>query len=185
MSRISRLGSVTLMLLIAASPAAAQTGPSRIAGLVKNGQKVSIIDDEGRELEGRIDGLSADSLGVVVNGRRTDLPFERIVRIDHPHDGLGNGALIGLASGAGIVFLGAVLDNRSCTGPNAHCPPPPAWFVFWAAGGMGAVGAGVGVGIDAIIHRDRAIYRRGTGARTTVAPAVGPGLRGAVVSVSW
>jgi hypothetical protein len=185
MRRISCLGSITLILLMATSPVAAQTGPSRIAGLVKNGQKVSIVDDEGRELEGRIDGVSADSLGIVVKGRRLDLPVERIVKIDHPYDGLGNGALIGLASGAGMVFLGAVLDNRSCTGPNAHCSRPPAWFVFWAAGGMGAVGAGVGVGIDAMIHRDRAIYRRGTGARTRVAPAVGPGIRGAVVSVRW
>jgi fermentation-respiration switch protein FrsA (DUF1100 family) len=47
------------------------------------------------------------------------------------------------------------------------------------------LGTAVGVGIDALIRRDRAIYRRGAGAHMTVAPALGRGVLGALVSVTW
>jgi hypothetical protein len=50
---------------------------------------------------------------------------------------------------------------------------------------FGGLGTAVGVGIDALIHRDREIYRRGGGALATVGPVLGRGLRGAVVSVTW
>jgi hypothetical protein len=57
----------------------------------------------------------------------------------------------------------------------------------WAIAGTGAAGAGVGAAIDALIRREPTIYTRGARPRAIVdvAPAVGRGMRGAVVSVSW
>jgi len=49
----------------------------------------------------------------------------------------------------------------------------------------GGLGAAVGVGVDALVRRSPNLYRRGNGARLTLAPALGAGIRGAVVSVRW
>ena len=50
---------------------------------------------------------------------------------------------------------------------------------------FGAIGAGIGVGVDALMHRERVIYRRDAGRRTRVTPVVGPGIAGAMASISW
>jgi hypothetical protein len=60
----------------------------------------------------------------------------------------------------------------------------PGWVWPWVVG-TGAPRRRNGVAIDAMIHRDPAIYRRGAGVQATIRPAVGRGVRGAVVSVSW
>jgi hypothetical protein len=41
------------------------------------------------------------------------------------------------------------------------------------------------VGVDALIHRNREIYRRGGGAVTSTAAVVGHGRRGIALSVTW
>jgi hypothetical protein len=185
MTRITRGGSIALAVLIAASPAAAQTNPERIRDLVKTGQKVTIVDDEGRDLEGRVETISPGTLALLTPQGRLDLPLERIVRIDHPRDGLGNGALIGMGTLVGLTWLGWAVVDHSCS-PDAHCSGPSGLVMLWASGSMAAFGAGLGVAVDALIQRrDQTIYRRGSRARATVGPAIGHGVRGAVVSVSW
>ena len=62
-------------------------------------------------------------------------------------------------------------------------PGPGAYAV--GALVFGGLGAAVGLGIDALIRRDPAIYRRGSTPRVTLAPALGPHTSGAVLSVSW
>jgi hypothetical protein len=183
MIRMVSVASAVLGVLIAASPVAAQIGPDRIPELVKNGQKVVIVDDGGRVLKGRVDSLSATGLGLATKDRRIDLSLDRIVRIDHPHDGLGNGALIGAGISVAIGLLGVGIDDHQCGPPN-NCDTP-AWVWPWAVASSAAVGAGIGVCIDAVIRKDPAIYRRGGGLTTSIRPAVGRGVRGAVVSVSW
>jgi hypothetical protein len=49
---------------------------------------VSITDDQGRQEEGRISTLSADRLTLVSRRDSTDVPYDRIVRVDRPRDGL-------------------------------------------------------------------------------------------------
>ena len=58
---------------------------------MKDGQKVSITDDQGQEFNGRIGTVAADGLRMLVEGKRVDVAYDRIVRIDRPHDGLANG----------------------------------------------------------------------------------------------
>jgi hypothetical protein len=187
MTRIRCAGSIALSLVLAASSATAQTDTARIGQLLKNGQKITLVDDDGRELEGRVAEVSSSSLGLTTDDGRIDLSLDRIVRIDHPRDGLGNGALIGMGTLVGLSLISLAAHDHSCPA-NARCPDtsPSALVVLWISGSMAAFGAGIGVAIDAMIHRkDAAIYKRGTAARATIGPAIGPGVRGAVVSVSW
>ena len=103
-------------------PAAAQTsGPSDadvIRQRVREGQKVRITDDQGREWQGRIEALGPDNLVLWAKDRqRRDLPYAAILRIDRPHDTLANGALIGFLSGA-IYGVAALVAEA-----NADCEP--------------------------------------------------------------
>jgi len=180
------IGACGLVLAMSASsPTSAQTNTDRIRASVKPGQKVSIIDDRGQEVHGRIGEMTADALTVLDENKSTDVVYDRIVAIDRPNDSLANGALIGLGVGTalGLVAVSA-FEDQECAPGGVTCSPPSSGY----AGGallFGGLGTAVGVGIDALIHRNRAIYRRGGGAITSAALLVGHGRRGAALSVTW
>jgi hypothetical protein len=102
MTRMIRICSAALAILFASSPTLAQTDAENIRARVKDGQKVSITDDQGQEFKGRIGTMAADGLSMLVDGKSVDLAYDRIVRIDRPNDSLANGALIGLGVGAAL-----------------------------------------------------------------------------------
>jgi hypothetical protein len=58
MTRMIRTCSIALAMLFASSPTFAQTDAENIRARVKDGQKVSITDDQGQEFKGRIRTLS-------------------------------------------------------------------------------------------------------------------------------
>jgi hypothetical protein len=182
-----RPGAIALAILFASSPCLAQTDAENIRSRVMDGQKVSVTDDGGQVFGGRISAITADGLRIQVGKTTADVRFDRIVRIDRPNDGLANGALIGFGVGAatGLALMVAE-DNRDCD--------PLAWFDCSnpTAGGyavatlVGAgLGAAIGVGVDALIYRQREIYRRTGGAQPTITPVLGPGVRGALVTLTW
>ena len=173
-----------LGILMSSGTAWAQTDADAVRTRVKEGQKVWVTDDQGREFKGRIGGLTADSLGVIQGRDRTDVPYASIVKIDHPHDGLANGALIGLGVGAALG-IAAIVDAESCGVDEFLCGDPGAGSYFGGALLGGGLGAAIGVGIDALIRRKPAIYRRGGGTRMTLSPAVTRGTRGAVLAITW
>lgn len=176
-----------LAAMLVSATASAQGAGDHIRDRVKEGQKVSITDEDGREFTGRISSLTADTLIVERGALRAGVPYQQVVKIDRPRDTLANGALIGFGVGAAAGFLAMLAeDNRACD--------PAAWFDCSdpGAGGYAAVtlvggglGTAIGVAVDALIRRDRHIYRRGEATRVTVAPAVSTGTRAAVVAVSW
>ena len=166
--------------------ASAQSDADRIRQRVKEGQKVRITDDQGREWNGRIDTLTPDNLTVVTHDRqRTELPYGTILRIDRPHDSLANGALIGLASGAAFGLAWVIGEEHDCEPGYLFCSDPTAGAYIAAPLVFGGLGAAIGVGIDALIRKDPTLYQRTGGARVRLAPSVGPGLRAVVVSVRW
>jgi hypothetical protein len=129
-------------------------------------------------------------LNMLVDGKTVDIPYDRIVRVDRPNDSLANGALIGLGSGAALGFLAIASsdDNGDCpSGSDGFFCGGDATTGNYLAGTLviGGLGTAVGVAIDALIHRKREIYRRTGGAHTTVAPDIGRGIRGVVVSRTW
>ena len=97
---------------------AAQTaGPNDADAIrqgVKEGQKVRITDDQGREWHGRIEALAPDNLVLLTkDGQRRDIPYATIVGIDRPHDTLANGALIGFVSGAAFGMLAVIAEGNA------------------------------------------------------------------------
>lgn len=173
------------------NPPAAQTaGPSdadAIRQRVKEGQKVRITDDQGREWHGRIEVLAPDNLVLLTKDRqRRDIPYGAIVRIDRPHDTLENGALIGFVSGAAFGMLAVIAEENADCEPGAFfsCGDPTAAAYVLIPTVTGAMGAGVGVAIDALIRRDPTLFRRGE-SRVTLAPSLGGGVRGLRLSVRW
>jgi hypothetical protein len=186
MTRMIRICSAALAILFASSPALAQTDTENIRARVKDGQKVSITDDQGQEFKGRIGTMAADGLSMLVDGNSVDVAYDRIVRIDRPNDSLANGALIGFGVGAALGLTAiATKDHSNCDPVLFDCTEPSAGGYVAGTLLVGGLGTAVGVGIDALIRRDRAIYRRGAGAHMTVAPALGRGVLGAFVSVTW
>lgn len=186
MTRTIATYSIALMFLLVSSAASAQTDAERIQASVKQGQNVSITDDHGREIKGEIRALGADALTMLVDGTTADVPYDRIVRIDRPNDGLANGALIGLGVGAALGLAAVASEDLDDCAPGAFfCGDPGTGSYVAGTLLLGGLGTAVGVGIDALIRRDREIYRRGGGPTATVAPVVGRGVRGAVLSVTW
>jgi hypothetical protein len=143
-----------LLLLILASPppAVAQTIGERIPVAVKTGLRVSIIDDQGRKIEGRVDAVSEHGIRLRMRGGSEEIPVDRIVRIDGP-DSLRNGALIGLGLGLATGVAGGALD--------------PQWrdhrgtFMLVSVIGNGVIWSALGTGIDAIFDNRRTLYERG------------------------
>jgi hypothetical protein len=173
---------------IAAPAPGDQQANEDIRRLLTVGQRITINDDRGLQLEGRIGALQPDRLTLISRRTSTEVPYARIMRIDHPHDGLGNGALWGLGVGAGIGFA-MVLQEESSDCESAgffSCgdPQPVAYALVPAI--VGGLGAAIGVGVDALIRREPNIYRRGRSTRgVSVHPRVGRGFAGAAVSVAW
>lgn len=161
--------------------ASAQTDADEIRRRVKEGQKIVIVDDQGRELTGRIGELRADALMLLVDRDRTDVPYDRILRIDRPRDGLSDGALIGLGIGAGLglgLAAAAEMDDSGFLDFDFTDVAPIAIPV------LGGIGAVIGLALDASIRREPNLYRR-QGATLSLAPTLGRSRRGVAIAVSW
>jgi hypothetical protein len=182
-----RISTWLSFVLLVCCPSAWAQEVEQIRARVKDGQRVVVIDDQGRELAGRLDGIGADSLRLLVRDQPTDVKFADIVRIDRPPDTLANGAAIGFGVGAALGLTALALEDARACDPGAwfDCSDPSLASYVVVPLITGGLGTAIGVGIDALVRRDRSIYRRGGHVRTTVAPAIGRGARGVVLSVSW
>jgi hypothetical protein len=165
---------VTFVLALLAAPAVGLAQSAQLPQLdeVKPGLPVSVIDDEGRRVDGRVIDVSDDAIRVSVRKRTEQIPIGRVVRIDKT-DSLKNGALGGLVAGLGFgIFVAA----------HGQADRP---FLFAAAVSNGLIWTAFGVGIDAMVDSRRTLYRRSGGTQARVSPLVGREVRGAAVSVSW
>ena len=162
--------------------ASAQTDAAEIRRRVKDGQKIFIVDDQGRELKGRIAELRADALTLLVDRHRTDVPYDRIVRIDRPRDGVWEGALIGLGIGAGLGLIGAL---AAATDDSGWGSPNPADVARIAPLVFGGIGAGIGLGLDAAIRHETNLYQRQGATRISLSPALGRSRGSVAILVSW
>ena len=162
-------------ILVSPTVALAQTSGTRLADVVTTGMKVSVVDDDGRRIEGRVLEHSQESLRLSLNGSSQEIPIDRIVRIDKP-DGLKNGALAGLGVGLAIGTFGAVLSSSGNIEPEWMLAGIAYQTVAWTL---------LGTGIDAMFNNRRTLYERGGRLQARVSPVVGRGVRGAAMSVSW
>jgi hypothetical protein len=174
----------TVAWLLAATGTFAQTPVSdfgQISTRVRVGETVYVTDSAGREHKGMLFDLSASQLVLESGGKRQDFPAGQVATISwRAHDPLGNGALIGMAVGAGFVGIAALssCDSTECGG--------------WMLLGMlayGGIGAGIGAGIDALIPGKMIpVYRSASGkqgASLSFSPILSPRRQGLAATVRF
>ena len=165
-----------VLAMLVASPIAAQTTGERVPDAVKKGLAVSIIDDQGRQIDGRVEGVSEETIRVSLGKGSEEIRVDRIVRIDRP-DSLRNGTLIGLGFG---LSTSAVMVGFASQAKN------PQWGVVAASSAFNIVAYTLlGTGIDAMFNNRRTLYERGRRPQAHFSPVVGRGVRGGAVSWTW
>src|SRR5262245_60347776 len=165
-----------------AGVAAAQTVPSSFKDmqfLVKPGDRVTVVDETGAKITGRISELDASTLSIAAAaGPRRFTEDDVMVVRQRRADPLKNGARIGAAVGAGM----GLITELSCGGNDEYCGQ-----AGWVTLGSTLWGLGVGVFTDALLKTPTAVFRRGprTMSGWTVSPIVDRGATGARVALRW
>lgn len=174
---LERIALLLLLTPATGSPVSAQTAPPNLESTLTPGMTVWITERSGREEKARIVEIAGDSVttaaGEDVRRRRVD----DIVRIRaRQSDSVLNGALIGagaaVASGLAMCRLMESWEIcRSNVGPTLR---------------IGALGAGIGIAVDALIRGRKTIYEPARGStRLHAAPVVGHRAAGMQVSISF
>jgi hypothetical protein len=169
-----------LVLSLGVRPAAAQVASSfeQLQVLVEANDKVLVRDFSGNQTRGRISVVSPSLLRLVVDGTPREFSPADVLEIRQRRgDSLGNGAIIGLIAGAAFGSVGALIicaEEADCAGAATA-----------AVLAYGAIGAGMGVGVDALIRRERTIYRAPArpAASIRISPIVTKNRQG--IAVSW
>lgn len=164
----------------AGSAASAQTlveADSRLESVLSPGTTAWITDSAGREEKTRIVDVSG---GVVTTETGNDLRQRSagdIMRVRvRQSDSVLNGALIGAGS---AVALGLFLCTRTEPWENCRDDVGPVLKIA-------AVGAGIGIAIDALVRGRKTIYEAGRGsARLSVAPLAGRRTAGLRVALTF
>jgi hypothetical protein len=178
--KASVIALVLALTALVSAPAAAQTAASfnDLTLRLRVDDTVRLRDTSGRIVRGRITAVSSDQIVIDVNGQPTTFPAGRVGEVAVRHHALGAAALIGLASGAtvGILFVHefAGIAGRPTAGT-------------YGVGGLvfGADGAGLGVGIGAIVPTTSLVYRAPGGGQVSLAPFVTRDGLGVRAAATW
>lgn len=168
---------IALMLLATASAEAQQVAGTfdQLRVLVKPGDTLTVIDGAGTRSRGKLTDMSMSSLELDIAGSRRLFRDTDVNIIEkRGADSLRNGALIGFLT-AGAIFGPAI---GALTGD---------WGAAIAGGLVySGIGAGIGVGIDALIESERVIYAAARPSPITfnIAPTPRRSGKGVVVSLN-
>jgi hypothetical protein len=121
---------------------------------LKVGDTIWVTDAQGREVQGKIHSLSSDALTLGAEGSNTFAAREVSAIRERRPDSLKNGALIGLGVGAGLALV-ACFSLAEGSDDVGWCAAVVGFY--------GAVGAGIGAGVDAAIKGPRLVIYRGAG----------------------
>ncbi len=181
---MTRTTLVLLAVLAASARADAQTVEPRTAAsferlglLLAQGERIRVTDGAGRDWQGRLIDLSPSTLSLRIAGVRHDLQEADVAVIRRrQRDGLGNGALVGFLSGAAVAVSLLTAEEGNVNRGAA----------LLATSLFGAAGAGVGVGVDALIQRSQVVYRaEGASQRLTISPLLSRDRRGLSLSLAF
>jgi hypothetical protein len=141
-------------LPIAAEAQKAASSLRQMRELVSVGDDVILTDLQGRRIRGRVAEISSSTIGLIVDGARTDFAEGDLDTISQ-RDSRWNGTLWGLGVGGA---LGAGLDRSLVKeyGREDIGVGDSVAFIAEAA----AVGAGIGFVVDALIKGERLLYAR-------------------------
>jgi hypothetical protein len=166
-----------------AQPAAAQEARSfeQLQLLVKPGDRIFVTDSAGNVTAGKVTGLTTSALSLKTKTSVKDWTESDISKIRQwRHDSLKNGTLIGTGVGLGLGVIGGLLwcsESGDCRGEAV------AIAAFYTG-----VGAGIGLGIDALIPAKQTVFIGGsktTVSRIKVKPVVGNSRKGVAVAFSF
>ncbi len=176
------VGLVSALLPAAAWAQDAAVPFSQLSKWVRLGDTVYITDAGGRELAGKLIDLPDGSLRLETGQGPRDIPRANVRSVAvREHDSLRNGALIGLVAGvlAGGALAASICSEDGCGGGG----------VVVGVALYGAMGAGIGAGIDALTPgRKVVIYRAQSGERAptvSLSPVLTPRRQGLAVSVGF
>ena len=177
---MTRIALVLVAVTATPSLAQAQTPTSfdRLWLLVNQGDRISVTDRNGRRLQGRLIDLSPTTLSLQMDDGRRELEEAEVSIIRRSrHDSLKNGAIIGFVSGA--VLTAILFGDDWCW----TCHPAEATLITSV---YGAAGAGIGVGVDALVEGSQVVYRaRRSARRLSVTPLLSRDRRGLSVSLGF
>lgn len=151
---------ILLNALSCASPAAAQSAPS-----------TPLLDTA--PVRGRLLDLTPETIALLVDGKRVEIPMNTVVAVHVGGDSVGNGAAIG--GGVAGFFAALLCAGVSC---GAEAIPGIAFYV--------GIGALVGAGVDALVVEPTTVFQRTPGgavpkaSRSEYAPAPRP-----AVAFTW
>jgi hypothetical protein len=151
----SRLTCVVLLLVLTVTGSSAQElagSFDQLRVLVRTGDRVTVTDAGGRELQGTIAELSRSALALTVDGSRHVFaePDITAIRQRRP-DSLANGAKWGFIVGAGLGLLAGLTLASEYDGNGSALIPVLALA-------YGGIGAGTGAGIDALHSGQQVIF---------------------------
>ena len=180
------LALATATVFATALHAEAQTAASfeDLSRLLRAGDRVTVTDAHGEDLEGRIIDLSPSTLALEITGNRRYLGAADVSSIrQRRRDPLRNGTLIGIGVG---VIPGVLLSAMVHSYANNEGGSPGRAVATSMIFSLG-VGAALGAGVDAMIQGSHVIYGP-TGAarkRLTVSPLLAADRRGVAVSLGF
>jgi hypothetical protein len=176
---IKRIVPLVVFCVASSSPSFAQSQDARrdLTTVLVPGSTVWITDSAGREERSLIVSLAGNVVTTTAGGKTRSFPTTDVARVEtRRFDSLINGALIGAGA---AVASGLFLCTLTETWENCNDDVGPML-------GIGAIGAGAGIAIDALIRRRVTVYEAPRGAaRLFVAPVVASGERGVQVSVRF
>lgn len=177
--RLKRFALVVIYSVGTTAAVSAQTKDpsSSVEATLVPGSTVWITDFTGHKEKTRITGVSGGVVTGAAGEQTRRFRTTDIMRIEARHnDSVLNGALIGAGSGIALGLF--------------YCTRMEPWDVcrrnVGAMAKIAALGAGIGIGVDALIRGRRTIYeapRQSTQLR--VAPILDRGARGVQVSVGF
>lgn len=156
------------------------------SGLAATRTSIEVIGNAGNKTRGRLLRFDADSLTLESGRREVTVNRRDVSQIYQRGDSVKNGMLIGMgigvALGTTVAFppteCGGYFENpRPCTGGER------ATLAGVFGGTLGALGFGIGAGIDALITGRRLLYQRP--GPVGVIPLVSRAAGGLSISVSW
>jgi hypothetical protein len=159
-----QIATLILAIIGIAMPAAAQhdepgvaTSFEQLRVLVMPGSSVTVTDPSGSVTSGRIASLTSTELALLIDDapRRYGEMDVSTIR-QRRGDSLANGARWGFGIGAGLAAL-ALVALATCDICDGDIGPGVSVAVVAL---YGAMGTGVGVGVDALIRRQQTVYRR-------------------------
>jgi hypothetical protein len=144
-----------------------------LQGRVLIGETVTATDKAGQKTKGKLLALNDTTLTLQTEQGDVALQGAELTKVQARRSGpLWNGALIGFA--VPTVTIGLFAAEYGCSGDCA------ALIAFY-----GAIGAGVGVGIDALVKGNITVLDTQGKGRVALAPILGKSRKGVLCSVRF